>query len=111
MRLRDVGCPEFTWGDLLDVVQHLPKTSAVYRAVHGDEDAEWGLLEHLAASTADSLAWLVWSKTEDATKKRNRPKPIPRPGVVDESKKQIGAGSLPIDEMKAWLGGDFANMN
>jgi hypothetical protein len=79
--------------------------------VHGVEQSEWSLTNHLLAGLADSAAWLVWSKTEDATKKRNRPKPIPRPGVEDDSKKQIGSGSLPIDEMKMWLGGDFASLN
>lgn len=107
MRLRDAGTPEFTWRDLLDVVQHLPDSSAVYRAVHGDEEAEWGLLEHLVAGAADSLAWLVWAKTEDAAKKRNRPKPIPRPGFEDESVKKIGKSALPVGEMVEWLGGDF----
>ena len=94
-----------TWGDLLAIVRHLPATSALQRAIHGDE-VEWNTTNQLLANVADSAAWLVWSKTSDASRKppRNQPKPIPRPGVEDTSKKQIGSDALPAAEMAAWLG-------
>ena len=57
----------------------------------------------LAASIADSLAWLVWSKTKDAQNNRNRPKPIPRPGVDDGKGRMKDAKSMPIDELKEFL--------
>jgi hypothetical protein len=79
----------------------------VYAAVHGAEEAEWTLGNHLLAGLADTQAWLAWTKTKDGAKGRNAPKPIARPGVVDESKKRIGSGSLPADQMLNWLGGDF----
>ena len=104
LRLRDVGTRRFNWRDLLVIVKQSPASSALYRAVHGQEESEWTLTNHLLAGMGDSLAWLVWAKTEDAAKKRNKPKPIPRPGVRDESKKQIGGGTLPADEMMRWLG-------
>lgn len=108
MRLRWVGSPDFEWVDLLDVVTNLPKTSAIYRAVHGQEEAEWGLLEHLMAGVLDNTGWLVWSKTKDASKTGAKPpKPTPRPGVVDDSTQRIGKDALPIESMKSWLGGDF----
>lgn len=108
LRLRWVGSPEFEWVDLMDVVKNLPKTSAIYRAVHGQDEAEWGLLEHLMAGVLDNTGWLVWSKTKDASKSGAKPpKPTPRPGVVDDSTKRIGKGSLEVEAMKSWLGGDF----
>lgn len=95
-----------TWGDLLAIVRHLPESSALQRAVNGPDAAEWSVTNHLLANVADSAAWLVWSKTSDASRKppRNQPKPIPRPGVEDTSKKQIGSDALPAAEMAAWLG-------
>lgn len=100
-----------TWRDLWVIVRNLPQSSALHRSVNGVEESTWTLTDYLLADIHDTVAWLAWTKTKDAEKGRNRPKPRPRPGVVDEAKKQIGSGSLPIDEMKAWLGGDFANLN
>ena len=111
LRLRWLGSDGFNWRDLLVIVRHSPSSSALFRSIHGQEESEWTLGNHLLAGIADSAAWLVWSKTEDASKKRNRPKPIPRPGVTDESKKKIGSSTLPIDAMREWLGGDFVNLN
>lgn len=72
--------------------------------MHG-ADAAWGLPEQLAASIADSLNWLVWAKTPDAAKNRNRPKPIPRPGVKPPTDTtRYGGRPVPIDEMAARLG-------
>lgn len=90
------------------MVRNLPRTSAVFRAVHGEEAAEWGLVPHLLAEVVDNTAWLVWSKTKDAARAGARPpKPYPRPGLVDDSVKRIGGSTLPADEMLAWLGGEF----
>lgn len=111
LRLRWLGSEGFNWRDLLVIVRHSPESSALFRAIHGAESSAWDLKAHLLANMADTLNLLWWAKTEDATRKKNRPKPIPRPGVEDDSTKQIGSGSLPIEEMKAWLGGDFASLN
>lgn len=91
------------------MVKNLPRRSAWFKSIHGEEESEWDLLEHLIAGLSDDVKWLAWTKTEDAAKKppRNRPKLISRPGVVDDSKKRIGKGSLPADQMAVWLGGDF----
>ena len=106
LRLRWLGSKRLNWRDLLVIVRHSPESSALFRSVHGVEESEWSLTNHLLAGLADSAAWLVWSKTEDASKKRNRPKPIPRPGVTDDSKKKIGSSVLPANEMMDWLGWD-----
>lgn len=56
--------------------------SATYRAVY--PDWQWHLIgNQLAAAQTDLLALLWWAKTRDGQKNRNRPKPVPRPGVND----------------------------
>lgn len=111
LRLRWLGSERLNWRDLLVIVKHSPESSALFRSVHGAEQAEWTLTNHLLAGMTDVLRWLQWAKTEDAARKKNRPRPIPRPGIEDDSVKQIGRGSLAIEDMKNWLGGDFVNLN
>lgn len=103
--MRDLGSDAFTWSDLRAIVKHLPATSAYWRK-REPEKARWGVAEYLLAIIADSVRWLVWSKTKDAKFNRKRPKPIPRPG--DSEKKQTrgrmaGAVSMSIDEVKRRL--------
>lgn len=61
----------------------------------------WGLDQMLAADHADSLHWLVWSKTKDAQKGLNRPPPIKRPGV--SGPERIGDQPVSIAEMNDFL--------
>lgn len=68
----------------------------------------WGLQEQLLAELVDSAAWLIWSKTDNGKKNRNRPKPIPRPGVPDtnqmgEGERRIGSDAVPLDELDDFL--------
>lgn len=103
LRLRDLGSDRFRWSDLRAIVTHLPVESALIR-VKEPERSRWGISEYLLAIIADSLRWLVWAKTPDAKRKRNRPKPIPRPG--DEGKAQgrfKGAIGRSTDEVKRLL--------
>lgn len=100
LRWRDFPNPEFTWRDLLVIVQQAPPTSAVYRAVAGEE-WRWGLQEQLLAAAVDALNGANWQRGQG--KEQDRPKPIPRPGVEPDAK-QFGKGALPIDEMADWLG-------
>ena len=103
-RLRDFPSPALTYGDLLVVVRQCPAGSAVARSVDPEQSA-WGISEHLLATAADSLAWLVWAKSEDASKRRNKPRPIPRPGVVDPDRETqvIGSAPVPLDELDDFL--------
>ena len=51
----------------------------------------WGLAEQLLAQIVDNQNIQIWFKTKDGEKGRNRPKPIPRPGVdPDQDVKRIG---------------------
>ena len=103
LRLRDLGSDRFTWGDLKAILAHLPQSSAYWRA-REPEKSRWGVGEYLLASIADSLRWLVWAKTKDAKRRRNLPKPIPRPGADKRSKGTFnGAVGRSVDEVKRLL--------
>lgn len=106
---------DFDWSDVLVIVQAMTRGTALYRSYYGHEEAEWGLGEQLLAHVADSASWLVWSKTDDAERGRNRPKRIPRPGVDDEPDgTNIGGqegNALPAEDMWAWLEGPFQELD
>lgn len=99
LRLRNVGTEDFTWGDLLAIVRQSPRSSALFRSQHPDE-AVWGHQEQLLALIADTLAAANWQRAQG--KKKDYPKPIPRPGV--EQDKKFGNEAVSIDEMSSWLG-------
>lgn len=65
--------------------------TALFRAL-GGEKADWGIKEQLMAMQVDYLAWLVWAKTKDGQSGRNKPKPVPRPGVQSDDN-QIGTAA------------------
>lgn len=105
MRLRWFPAPDYSWRDLLVFIAHLGPGAALSQVQLGD-DAPWGLSEQLAAMQVDYLRLLVWMKTKDGQLNRNRPKPIPRPGVDDgKDRKKIGGDTtLPAAEMAQLLG-------
>lgn len=110
LRWLDNPTQDFNWRDLWVLVRHLGPQSALHVAVHGREESEWTLANHLLALIVDNTALNVWMKTEGAQKKpaKGRPKPVPRPGVEDDSKRTIAGEVLPAEEMLDWLGDDYA---
>lgn len=69
------------------------------------EQHVWGAIEQLQAQTVDALNILVWMKTKDGQKGRNRPEQIPRPGVEPTIKKRhVKGAALPIDQLRKRLG-------
>lgn len=100
LRLRWVGTDELSWADLLIFIRQSPRDSALYRAMNPD-DHQWGLAELLIAEVADGVAVSNW--LAGSGKRRDYPKPIPRPGVEPEST-TYGKGAIPIDDMAEWLG-------
>ncbi|MDR1954283.1 MAG: DUF5361 domain-containing protein [Clostridiales Family XIII bacterium] len=75
----------------------LPQKSRVWVAMNPGN--AWGWQEHFMSSMEFSLRWLVWAKTKDGQKNRNRPKPIRlRPEKAKKSTKTMTA-----DQMKAYL--------
>ena len=106
MRLRDCPSPEFDWRDLLIYVKHADDTTKLWQS-QNPKYAGWTVTDRLLAIIANALRWLVWAKTKDAKRNRNRPKPIPRPGddrrKPREKGKFAGAISRPLDEVKRLL--------
>lgn len=99
--MSDVPCV-LSWADLRDIVKYQPATSALYREMHPDA-APWGLSEHLLAVVADGIIAGNWMQSKDGQKNRNRPKPIPRPGVEPEAKR-FGGKAESIETIRDWLG-------
>jgi len=92
------------------LVRNFGPETATHVAVNGREESEWTLGNHLLAMIAENTSLAIWMKTADAQKKppKNRPRPIFRPGVEDDSKQTIGGDTLPMEEMVSWLGEEYA---
>lgn len=108
LRLRWLGTPQLTWGDLLAIIRQGPNTTALFRALN-PEDHLWGLPELLLAEIADGERAAVWQR--GGGKRKDRPEPIPRPGVGQKETQTYGKDALPLDEMAAWLGWTTEEMN
>ena len=102
LRLRHLGSEALSWRDLLVIVQHSERGTALQNSMHPDA-APWGLSEHLLAVVADAVIAGNWMQSRDGQKNKNRPKPIPRPGVVPD-KKKFGGRAESMDTIRAWLG-------
>ena len=101
LRLRDLWDPavDFTFGDLLDVVEHATPDMAIYRV--NDPDYEWSLANQLQALLIDFHQQKAWA---EGGKKGQRPKPIPRPGVSEKSEKKYTVKQKStVTEMDEWL--------
>jgi hypothetical protein len=105
---------DLSWREIKVLVRHAEPGSAIFRATFG-EQATWGAAEHLLAGLVDLTNMLVWMKSADGQKNRNRPKPIQRPAdkeaslldaQVTESGAVTGSGgrlgsAMTIDELEA----------
>jgi hypothetical protein len=100
-RVGDVG-GALSWADLRDIIRYQPQSSALCREMN-PENALWGLSDHLLAVIADAVIAGNWMQSKDGQKNRNRPKPIPRPGVEPDQKK-FGGKAESIDTIRDWLG-------
>lgn len=98
--LNDLGTERLSWRRLRAVLRHLPHTSATSQALHGDA-VVWTSTDHLLAAAVDALNIANWQRTG---KKQNRPKPIPRPGVEDKTRRTFGtARKMTLDEAHAFF--------
>jgi hypothetical protein len=94
-----------SWRRLLILVERLPQDSATTRAIQG-EDAAWSLADHLMAAAVDALNIANWQRSEDGSKGRNRPRPIPRPGVHDGTTRYGRGNGMTREELDKRLGRD-----
>lgn len=86
------------------IVRCSPRDSILARELAPD-DTRWSDTEWLLADVVDRLSLLVWFKTKDGSKNRNRPEPVPRPGDAPRTRK-LGGTALPMDQMAKVLGWD-----
>lgn len=99
LRLRNCPSSGFTWRDLWLFIKHTPLTSNMARVMFPDK-AGWTRENMLLAEVADSLHWLQWAKTKSGSKGRNKPKPIPRPGVTAPAREGSKPKASPVSVIK-----------
>ena len=84
------------------LIEHLPKDSALVRSQLGFERAVWVLVPMLLAFIGDRLAEGNWQR--QGKKSAKKPKPIPRPGIGDDSRaKRFGTARHTVAEMRLIL--------
>jgi hypothetical protein len=84
---------DFSLSHAADLAMMLPHYSRLFCAL--DPANAWGVREQLLANIANNLALLLWSKTEDARRGANMPKPIMPPGRRHSPAKARGRAKEP----------------
>lgn len=84
--------PQLPWGRLRRLLGQLPVDAAFHRS--RADGPVWSIDTHLLANIADSVAAANWQRSKDGDKQSKAPKPFPRPGAVDPSKKTHGDTSM-----------------
>lgn len=65
----------------------LPADSRVAR--RQNPELEWSSAEYILSSISDGINWLVWSRTKDAEKGRNKPDRNPTPADRARIKRKL----------------------
>lgn len=107
-RLRDLDDPlssGLTFTDVIDIVEHTPEDSALYRAAQGD-DSVWSLTNQLLAAQFDAMNLQMYQAGGGKGKK---PKPLPRPGASEKEQKKYKSTKLStVTEIDEWMKGRMA---
>jgi len=105
LRLRQIGQEDFTLRDLLTIIKQSPRESAIVRATQPDSHM-WSHTDFILALLYDKQAEHNWMISKDGARGHKRPKPLPRPGLVDPNTEitQIRGKAVPIEEMERILG-------
>lgn len=93
-QIDDIG-RRISWRDLKAVINQRRDDSALSRSF--DPDWRWTPQMHLLAGIFDQLAGANWQR--GSGKKKDMPKPLPRPGVEPEVKHHKPT-AVPLDEFK-----------
>lgn len=95
--LNDVAAGRVSFRRLRGLVRGLPADGTALWRKHRREPAKtgaratqppddwWTPERDLLATVADALHIIAWQKTKDAQTGRNFPKPIPRPGIANDT--------------------------
>lgn len=94
------GCPEHPTSDLVALLEFTPQDSPLFAARFPD-DAGWTRENMLLADAVDALRIQIWQK--GSGKRRDYPKPIPRPGISAKETKAFGNNPIEQDDMDAFL--------
>lgn len=110
LRLRYCPSEGFDWRDLKVVVSQADDKTKLWQS-QNPKFAGWTVTDRLLAIIANGIRWLVWAKTKDGSKNRNRPKPI-GPDMAEDKKVRPGlkvkAGALSkVKQMLGLSGGAF----
>lgn len=108
LRLRQLGTEALTWRDLKIIIELQPPERSALARTKDPEEVAWGISEHLLAIIADSSRARVWQ--EGSGKARDKPKPIPRPGIENTERTTYRYDVLPVNDMAEFLGEGFVEL-
>ena len=96
----------FGWGNLSDFANHLPQSSATWRALYEDESRFTTPLQQMAtmADIYDAISALSYLIAKVYGSKGQPPEPYPRPWKK-KSDKSLGSKPISISEFKDWYYG------
>ena len=107
LRLRDVGSPHFTWGDLSALVWSFmqDRESNTARDYYTADDLAWDAHAHLLAAIFDAVQIVSWTFRDvmSGGKGGDPPEPMPRPGIKPRHIEWKGEPRT-IEEMDRLLG-------
>lgn len=103
VRLRDAPSPGLNWRDLWVIARRSGRDSELYRDMNPGDDVSWSVDTYLLAQLVDNTSFRLY---QAAGGKGTKPKPLPRPN--SEDRKVVKYDTLPIDDMRDWLGADWA---
>lgn len=92
---------EYTCEHAAALAAQLPRESRCFRAEA--PACEWGDSEYLLASIEHTARLLLWSKTEDARRRRNVPKPVQTP--ADRARVASRVKETDFEFVRSRLGG------
>lgn len=96
-----MGTRRLSWRDVWVICTSAPPKSPL--AIALNPRLAWDTTDYLLADIADSQRWLVWAKTKNGQKNKDRPKPLPRPGVADVNGRMTEVTAMDVDQMKRFL--------
>lgn len=97
----------YGWGEVSNLVRHLPDDSATWRALHPDE-APWAsrlATVRVLADICDTVSGFAWLfATANSQSKPKHPAPYPVPWAKGKPKR-LGSAPIAVADFDAWYYG------